>query len=123
MIFFADNIDLSKQFEAVSCRKLLVWDYCDEVIPDKASVKNRIIKRKKQGKKGKVAAEEDRIQLSEEVITEFPQDHVQFEEVARQLHWTVDRMLEMRKNSDNSDKELNNIFDEREASSSTAGAL
>ena len=46
LIFFADNIDLSQQFEKVTCRKLLIWDYCDEVIPDKP-VKNRTIKRRK----------------------------------------------------------------------------
>jgi hypothetical protein len=52
----------------VSCRKLLVWDYCDEVIPDKASVKNRIIKRRKQPSSR--AEEEDRMQLAEEVRLE-----------------------------------------------------
>jgi hypothetical protein len=41
-----DNIDLSKQFEGIRCNKLLIWDNEDEVIPDRASVKNRIIKRK-----------------------------------------------------------------------------
>jgi len=39
-------MDLSKQFEQVKCNKLLIWDNEDEVIPDRASVKNRIIKRK-----------------------------------------------------------------------------
>ena len=47
LLFFGDNIDLSKQYESVKCRKLLIWDNLDEVIPDRASVKNRIIKRKR----------------------------------------------------------------------------
>ena len=50
VIFFADNIDLSKQFESFKGKKLLIWDYCDEVIPDRASVKNRIIKRRRHRK-------------------------------------------------------------------------
>ena len=32
----------------MTCSKLLIWDCDDEVIPDRASVKNRIIKRKKK---------------------------------------------------------------------------
>jgi hypothetical protein len=47
LLFLRDNIDLSKQFEDVRCRKLLIWDSLDEVIPDRASLKNRIIKRKR----------------------------------------------------------------------------
>ena len=47
LLFLGDNIDLSKQFESVKCKKLLIWDNIDEVIPDRASVKNRIIKRKR----------------------------------------------------------------------------
>ena len=52
LLFIGDNIDLSKQFESVKCKKLLIWDNIDEVIPDRASVKNRIIKRKR-GQTGK----------------------------------------------------------------------
>lgn len=71
LIFFADNIDLSRQFERVRCRKLLIWDYCDEVIPDKASVKNRIIKRRKrQSNKKRQHSEEDRFSLSEEGVSD-----------------------------------------------------
>ena len=77
-IFFADNIDLSRQFERVKCRKLLIWDYCDEVIPDKASVKNRIIKRRKgQNSKKRQHSEEDRFSLSEEGVSDR-QVEVQF---------------------------------------------
>ena len=48
LLFFGDNIDLSKQFEVVRCKKLLIWDNLDEVIPDRASFKNRIIKRRRK---------------------------------------------------------------------------
>ena len=65
LIFFADNIDLSQQFEKVTCRKLLIWDYCDEVIPDRASVKNRIIKRRKgRNAKNSLNGPEDGFSLS-----------------------------------------------------------
>jgi hypothetical protein len=76
-IFFADNIDLSRQFERVKCRKLLIWDYCDEVIPDRASVKNRIIKRRKGQNSKKRHSEEDRFSLSEEGVSDR-QVEVQF---------------------------------------------
>lgn len=46
-LFLGDNIDISKQFEGVKCKKLLIWDSIDEVIPDRASLKSRIMKRKR----------------------------------------------------------------------------
>lgn len=50
IVFFNDNIDLSKQFEEVKCKKLIIWDYCDEVIPDKASLKGRLINKKRRNR-------------------------------------------------------------------------
>ena len=67
VIFVSDNMDLSKHFEEVTCRKLLIWDYCDEVIPDKASVKNCIIKRRKRSSKGWEDKGWDRGQLAPDV--------------------------------------------------------
>ena len=59
IVLFRDNIDISHGFESAQCKKLLIWDYSDEVIPDKASVKNKIIKRKKQSNKSKYQFDED----------------------------------------------------------------
>lgn len=96
------------------------------MIPDKASVKNRIIKRRKKAQNSSVSSkveEDDRVELAEEVSFGSLQNTVHFEEVAKQLQWTVSKLLEMRKNSDSSDKELDDVLGEREASVSTTGGL
>lgn len=68
-------MDLSKQFEDLRCSKLLIWDFSDEVIPDRASIKNRIIKRKnkKATQKSIYGCDEENEgeQLNEEVYN-FP---------------------------------------------------
>lgn len=47
ILFFREDKDFSKAYEEVSCRKLLIWDFMDEIIPDTASVKNGILQRRK----------------------------------------------------------------------------
>ncbi len=69
IILFSDNIDISHGFEGAKCSKLLIWDYSDEVIPDKASVKSKIIKRKKQANKSKYQSDEDQGLLNEDVYS------------------------------------------------------
>ena len=77
LLFLGDNVDLSKQFEAVRCRKLLIWDNYDEGIPDRASIKNRIIKRKRGGKNKssiyKCDEDLEADQLNEDVYTHLLQ--------------------------------------------------
>jgi len=66
LLCLGDNIDLSKQFELVRCRKLLIWDNIDEVIPDRASLKNRIIKRKhRQSRKGSMYGIDEDLEVNQ----------------------------------------------------------
>jgi hypothetical protein len=48
---------------------------------------------------------------------------VQFEEVAAQLQWSVGKLLDLHKDSDSSEKELDDVLEVRESSMSTTAGL
>jgi hypothetical protein len=57
-LFFIDDIDVSRIYEGIQCRKLLIWDSIDEIIPNLASVKEGLLMRRKTGRQGKESRKE-----------------------------------------------------------------
>ena len=69
VIFCTENIDLAQQYREAGCMKLLVWDKIDEVIPERASVKQAMLDSRwsHAPKRRQLGDEGEQEQLNEEV--------------------------------------------------------